>query len=304
MNVLLGAFVATSLACTYDIYGFGSDPYEPPACGDGKVEAPEECDPGPDAPEEVLRLCTPLNCTLVICGDGKPEGDEQCDDGKEKNDDFGECSTACRKVTFCGDGVIQRNEECDDGAGNTIHSDCTPSCTKAKCGDNLLWDSGGGKEECDDGNDNNSDTCTTQCKASVCGDGFVGPNEQCDGDSKCEADCTFKGSICGNSTLEDGEECDDPTNEMCSMNCLFRKCGDGIVDEGEECDELEIDEAGMVCRGCKWYLKNTWYFPTKTLPARKIPDDVMPANINLPGLEPSRSRREIHVRDLALISAA
>ena len=53
------------------------------------------------------------------------------------------------------------------------------------------------EEECDDGNSNNMDSCTNQCKASVCGDFFINPNtEQCDDGNLYEND--FCDSTCHN----------------------------------------------------------------------------------------------------------
>ena len=51
------------------------------------------------------------------------------------------------------------------------------------------------EEECDDGNSNNTDSCTNQCRASVCGDFFINPNtEQCDDGNLYEND--FCDSTC------------------------------------------------------------------------------------------------------------
>ena len=64
------------------------------------------------------------------------------------------------------------------------------------CGDGIV----GGREECDDGADSNSDepgaACRTNCMSAHCGDGVVDPGEECDdGRSNCDecpcrSDCT------------------------------------------------------------------------------------------------------------------
>jgi cysteine-rich repeat protein len=65
-------------------------------------------------------------------------------------------------------------------------------------------------EQCDDGNTDPADGCTSAC--TICGDGIVTPPEQCDdgnlidGDG-CSSSCTVPG--CGNVVVEGDEECDD-----------------------------------------------------------------------------------------------
>ncbi|MEZ4340277.1 MAG: DUF4215 domain-containing protein [Sandaracinaceae bacterium] len=44
------------------------------------------------------------------------------------------------------------------------------------CGDGILHPG----EECDDGNEDNTDLCLDTCVAASCGDGYVGPGETCD----------------------------------------------------------------------------------------------------------------------------
>lgn len=67
------------------------------------------------------------------------------------------------------------------------------SITEPYCGDGILDPS----EECDDGNDIDTDGCRNDCTLPYCGDGFVDPGEECDdgnnldGDG-CSADCTME----------------------------------------------------------------------------------------------------------------
>ena len=67
----------------------------------------------------------------------------------------------------CGDRLVQSGEQCDDG--NSDNSDaCTSSCMKAVCGDGVLREdlSAGvtGSESCDDGNDFDGDSCLSSCQ--------------------------------------------------------------------------------------------------------------------------------------------
>ena len=62
---------------------------------------------------------------------------------------------------------LPEREECDDG--NDVDTDgCTNACRFARCGDGVM----GPGEECDDGNDVNSDACTNGCTQARCGDGI------------------------------------------------------------------------------------------------------------------------------------
>jgi cysteine-rich repeat protein len=59
-----------------------------------------------------------------ICGDGRVDAPEQCDDGNDVDDDG--CTLACR-LPRCGDGIVQADagEHCDDGeATRTCNADC------------------------------------------------------------------------------------------------------------------------------------------------------------------------------------
>jgi cysteine-rich repeat protein len=58
----------------------------------------------------------------------------------------------------CGDGFKQPGEECDDG--NDVDTDaCTSACTEATCGDGFKQPG----EGCDDGNDVDDDACSNSC---------------------------------------------------------------------------------------------------------------------------------------------
>ena len=93
-------------------------------CGNGEIEAGEECDDGNDDTNDA---CTNV-CTANVCGDGYLySGTEECDNGAD-NDvicsaSYGStcnyCTTACKIVTtsgsFCGNGEIDGGEFCDAG---------------------------------------------------------------------------------------------------------------------------------------------------------------------------------------------
>jgi len=94
-------------------------------CGNGVVEAPEQCDDGVN--DGTYGTCTP-GCVLAArCGDGVVQGPEDCDDG-ENTGAYGACGPLCRPGPHCGDGILQlENEACDDGNDQGGHG-CTALC--------------------------------------------------------------------------------------------------------------------------------------------------------------------------------
>ena len=100
-------------------------------------------------------------------------------------------------AVVCGDGVVEDPEQCDDG--NDIDTDaCTNECKDAVCGDGIVRD---GVEECDDGNIFDNDGCTNECKNAVCGDGIVqffveacDDGNTVDGDG-CDSTCQNEGFL-------------------------------------------------------------------------------------------------------------
>lgn len=127
---------------------------------------------------------------------GAPETDSGTSSASEtgsSTDGAAETSTtgSTGPASFCGDGAIDADEECDDG--NDIPSDsCTDTCKHATCGDGAVF---AGVEPCDDGNDDNTDDCLAGCVLPSCGDGHVwAEHEECDDANDdehdgCESSC-------------------------------------------------------------------------------------------------------------------
>ena len=122
-----------------------------------------------------------------------------------------------------------------------------------------------GVEACDDGNGNDHDECTTECKLAQCGDGIVQwvLGEFCDpGDAEgppCTVDCLpIDVAACGDGDLDAGEGCDDGntlSGDGCSAGCVLEGCGDAVVQAGEECDDGNVlpndgCAPGCVAEGC------------------------------------------------------
>jgi cysteine-rich repeat protein len=94
---------------------------------------------------------------------------------------------------LCGDGLLQWGEECDDGNQDDTDT-CLTTCHKASCGDGLVW---AGFEECDLwGADHPS--CDSDCTVPQCGDGHVNKlaGELCEaGQEGCTPSCKWEGTL-------------------------------------------------------------------------------------------------------------
>ncbi|MBT4858562.1 DUF4215 domain-containing protein [archaeon] len=139
----------------------------------------------------------------------------------------------CSAIDVCTEGEYEFNHECDVDScdaecedGNFEDGDgCSSSCILEICGDNILHETLG--EECDDGNTVDLDGCDASCVIEYCGDGIDNDadNEECD----------------------DGNDVDD---DACSNLCVTNYCGDSITNNGEECDDgntVDLDGCSALC---------------------------------------------------------
>ncbi|HVI02865.1 MAG TPA: DUF4215 domain-containing protein [Enhygromyxa sp.] len=187
------------------------------------------------------------------CGDGVVDAGEQCDLGPE-NSDTGSCTPDCQIAT-CGDNYVYADfEECDDG--NTVNTDaCVDNCQLASCGDGHTQ---AGVEMCDDGNDDEADGCNSRCLPGSCGDGIVQEDEQCDdGNAETSDECpACQLAFCGDGFTQAGlEECDDGNmldDDAClAVFCTQAECGDGFVYAGiETCDDGNLDDDDACPSSC------------------------------------------------------
>jgi cysteine-rich repeat protein len=203
----------------------------PPGCGDGVLQAGEQCDDG--AGNGMFAACKP-NCTQNKCGDGLIGPAELCDDGNDNNADG--CTIKCEPPR-CGDGLYSGSEKCDDG-NDVEDDDCTSKCGPPGCGDGIVQPG----EACDDGAQNGDGArCSTVCALTYCGDGIRQPTECCDDGNKelmdgCGEVCRCE--LCGDGKVDAGEQCDDDIS--CTSQCTYPECGDGIVTAPEQCDDGNV----------------------------------------------------------------
>ena len=235
-----------------------------PRCGNGILEAFEECDDGnADDEDECTSLCLRPphfvcpGCERAVCGNGViepfPSGGcggpeiEECDDGNTLPGDG--CDPHCLvdrtrvcpaeggpcRIPVCGDGIEDggfvrdgqwTGEECEDA----LRSDCLNCRLVAPCGNFRVeaW----GHEQCDDGNQLPGDGCSADCRIEA--RTWLCPSNG--------GACTP--SVCGDNQLDsERESCDDgnrTSGDGCSSDCELEvcegghcrvpRCGDGFRD--------------------------------------------------------------------------
>ncbi|MCB9521073.1 MAG: hypothetical protein H6699_09375 [Myxococcales bacterium] len=101
--------------------------------------------------------------TRATCGNGQVDPGEECDDGND--DDSDACLRTCALTTSvpgCGNHVVDAGEDCDDALAV-----CTPRCTlRGECGNGYVDDD---DEQCDDGNVDDGDGCSSSCALEAAG---------------------------------------------------------------------------------------------------------------------------------------
>ena len=93
--------------------------------------------------------------------------------------------------TMCGNSILEVGEQCDNGANNADTKACTLACANNACGDGKMYI---GVEQCDDGNIQNGDGCSSTCAAeggATCGDNICDVKQE--STSTCPQDC---GLVC------------------------------------------------------------------------------------------------------------
>jgi len=175
------------------------------------------------------------------CGNGVLEASEQCDDGNTVNGDG--CNSLCQieanydcptpgqpciDTAVCGNGILTPDEACDDG--NMVSGDgCSGDCQTIESGWQCPIPGEPCSQICGSSQLDGSVPCSDANSQIVrCGDGIVTAGEECD---------------CGDGTVMAPIDClgtnGDNTYGGCTTKCMWgHRCGDGVVDTNfnESCD--------------------------------------------------------------------
>jgi len=155
-------------------------------------------------------------------------------------------SDAAQSSTPTDNGTTTPGEPNTETGGGSTTNDSGKTTAPAGCGNKKV----DGNEECDDGNANDNDGCTSLCTYS-CRD-----NSDCQGDV-----CGGAGAICdktshactsgGAGAKADGEKCGD--NAWCYQGkCTTLKCGNLVKQGDEECDDGNTDDADGCTQKCRY----------------------------------------------------
>jgi alpha-tubulin suppressor-like RCC1 family protein len=181
-------------------------------------------------------------CTMLEnCGNGVLDADEECDDGAD-GDPCDGCLDNCRQhENTCGDGYLCGQEQCDAPPNGDPCDGCTDNCTiyTSTCGDNIVC----APETCDDGaNGDPCDGCLDNCAVhqNICGDGYLCGQEQCDGAAMSETECSALGYVGG--ALACNVDCTFNQND-CYPRCGNNICES---DQGTETIATCPDDCGWV----------------------------------------------------------
>lgn len=175
------------------------------AHGDDTVASSDSAPVGSAGPTSFGDLPPPDDPTSTTDAPLSTGADDPASSTSSENDSE---SSSTDPLAFCGDGNLDPGEECDYGPDNSNVGPCTHNCTKAVCGDGLVWE---GVEACDMGVANAKEYggCTPGCEwAARCGDGNLdlgyeecdegdlnGSGEEVDGHAACSNTCRWDGRV-------------------------------------------------------------------------------------------------------------
>ncbi len=222
--------------------------------------ATERCD---DQNESDADYCDA--CQLTICNDGilRTEAYDYNNDG-DVDDHIGVDEATGQIVSIVSDGQVECDGDCLDDDDNDMYL-LGVSGEIDLNGDGDEEDTvviKEGVEDCDDGNQSNTDACLTSCVLATCGDGWLqeDSDEQCDEGADGEeitdsdrdgyldtdvnndgllndiADAESDGYVNGDT---DGQAYADGIvgRTICTSTCQVPTCGDGLKQNEEECDD-------------------------------------------------------------------
>ena len=90
-------------------------------CGNGAVEAGEECDPPNSDTCDID--CTIIEDTGPVCGNGEVENGEECEPPDTETCDAN-CQAIDVVVPVCGNGEVEADEDCEPPGTETCDANC------------------------------------------------------------------------------------------------------------------------------------------------------------------------------------
>ncbi len=150
--------------CTYttaagDIVGSASDPVDPgleALADNGGYTFTHAL----QADSLAVETANPTGCLAFGGSELTTDGRGNPRPADSDNDGTAVCDMGAYEFGSCGDGYVDEGEACDDGNGDDSDS-CTNQCTAAVCGDGSVYTA---TEECDDGNLVDGDGCDSTCE--------------------------------------------------------------------------------------------------------------------------------------------
>ncbi|MDO8469093.1 MAG: hypothetical protein Q7S29_05035, partial [Candidatus Peribacter sp.] len=177
-----------------------------PLCGNGVLNNREECDDGNETGGDGCDAHCRREETqpAIQCGNDRIEGAEQCERSipcPGVNYLCRNCQCFALSTPVCGNGTIESDEACE----TTVPcADPTFICASCRCIPPVCGDgSRSAGEECDDGNAESGDGCSTACLREI--PAMVAAQQ-----------------LCGNGLIEQGEACDDGntiSGDGCTSSC-------------------------------------------------------------------------------------
>ena len=223
-------------------------------CGDGVTQSGEECDDGNDnTTDECNNSCrfAEVNVqqptqspTPAASTQASPTPDAAASPTATVSPSTTATPTPGGNNGLCGNNTCDAGESCD-GATRCIgtgdfdnEGSCRLNCSY--CGDAIVQSN----EECDDGNSDDGDQCSNECKIiggedANCGDGIIQSSEECDPglSAVCSNGLSCRASDCkciqSNPAIQDGKACGDsctsnndcPADNVCeSGKCVILAC--------------------------------------------------------------------------------
>ncbi|CAD8090863.1 unnamed protein product [Paramecium sonneborni] len=211
-------------------------------CGDAIITEVEQCDDGNSEAFDGCYECS-FDCSrqCELCVKGKCE---ICQQGYEFNN--GNC------LPICGDGIVTIDEDCDDQ--NSLKFDSCNQC-KYECDQNCIFCEFGKCIFCSNGFYLQGQICL-----SICGDGLIVGNEQCDDSNLIDEDGCFE---CHYSCQQQCMNCQYGSCILCDQETGWHLtpqgycqpfCGDQLIAGLEQCDdgnEINFDgcyECEFICQ--------------------------------------------------------